>query len=140
MFSVPIHYVNVVVSIDCGPCDKAKYSYDVPSGWKEEPPTKVEKGAGGQDSRWVQVGSKGAVKCFCLTLNRAGEDGAAFDLTEKALTAIAGADAKLQAIIRPFTFVRSFVTVCSQSTRYTIHARGRLAYSHNTYSLDVRLN
>jgi hypothetical protein len=49
--------------------EKAKYSYDVPSNWVEEAPNKVEKG------------SRGAVKCFCLTLNRAGEDGAAFDLT-----------------------------------------------------------
>jgi hypothetical protein len=61
--------------------EKAKYSYDVPSNWVEEAPNKVEKGAGGQDSRWVLGGSRGAVKCFCLTLNRAGEDGAAFDLT-----------------------------------------------------------
>ena len=76
--------------------DKAKYSYEVPSDWVEEAPTKVEKGAGGQDSRWVKKGSRGTVKCFCLTLNRAGEDGAAFDLTEKALNAIAGADATLQ--------------------------------------------
>ena len=79
--------------------DKAKYSYDVPSNWKEEAPTKVEKGAGGQDSRWVKIGSRGEIKCFCLTLNRAGEDGAAFDLTEKALTAIAGADSRLQEAI-----------------------------------------
>ena len=79
--------------------DKAKYSYEVPSNWKEEAPTKVEKGAGGQDSRWVLVGSRGATKCYCLTLNRAGEDGAAFDLTDKALNAIAGADAKLQEAI-----------------------------------------
>ena len=76
--------------------DKAKYSYDVPNNWTEEAPTKVEKGAGGQDSRWVLVGGRGATKAYCLTLNRAGEDGAAFGLTDKALNAIAGADAKLQ--------------------------------------------
>lgn len=79
--------------------DKAKYSYDVLSTWMEEAPTKVEKGAGGQDSRWVLTGSRGATKCYCLTLNRAGEDGAAFGLTDKALNAIAGADAKLQEAI-----------------------------------------
>jgi hypothetical protein len=79
--------------------EKAKYSYEVPSNWKEEAPTKVEKGAGGQDSRWVLVGSKGNTKCYCVTLNRAGEDGAAFGLTEKALNAIAGADSKLQEAI-----------------------------------------
>ena len=59
----------------------------------------MEKGAGGQDSRFVLIGSRGATKCYCLTLNRAGEDGAAFDLTDKALNAIAGADSKLQEAI-----------------------------------------
>jgi hypothetical protein len=39
----------------------------------------------------------------CLTLNRAGEDGAAFDLTDKALQAIAGADSKLQESINSGT-------------------------------------
>jgi len=29
----------------------------------------------------VLGGSRGTVRCYCLTLNRAGEDGAAFDLT-----------------------------------------------------------
>ena len=76
--------------------DKAKYSYDVPSDWVEEAPSKVEKGAGGQDSRFVKAGSRGATRCSVLTLNRAGEDGAAFDLTDGALAAIAGADSKLQ--------------------------------------------
>ena len=83
--------------------DKAKYSYDVPSDWVEEAPSKVEKGAGGQDSRWVKSGSRGAVNVKCLTLNRAGEDGAAFDLTDKALQAIAGADSKLQESINSGT-------------------------------------
>ena len=77
--------------------DKAKYSYEVPSNWKEEAPSKVEKAAGGQDSRWVKIGSRGEIKCFCLTLNRAGEHGAAVDLTDKALTAIAAADSRLPA-------------------------------------------
>ena len=83
--------------------DKAKYSYDVPSDWVEEAPSKVEKGAGGQDSRWVKSGSRGAINVKCLTLNRAGEDGAAFDLTDKALQAIAGADSKLQESINSGT-------------------------------------
>ena len=61
-----------------------------------EAPSKVEKGAGGQDSRFVKPGSRGATRCSVLTLNRAGEDGAAFDLTDGALAAIAGADSKLQ--------------------------------------------
>ena len=75
----------------------------VPSDWVEEAPSKVEKGAGGQDSRWVKSGSRGAVNVKCLTLNRAGEDGAAFDLTDKALQAIAGADSKLQESINSGT-------------------------------------
>ena len=83
--------------------DKAKYSYEVPSDWVEEAPSKVEKGAGGQDSRWVKTGSRGAINVKCLTLNRAGEDGAAFGLTDKALQAIAGADSKLQESINSGT-------------------------------------
>ena len=79
--------------------DKAKYSYEIPSNWTEEAPSKVEKGAGGQDSRFVLVGSRGATRCSVLTLNRSGEDGAAFDLTDKALAAIAGADSRLQEAI-----------------------------------------
>lgn len=79
--------------------DKAKYSYEIPSNWTEEAPSKVEKGAGGQDSRFVLVGSRGATRCSVLTLNRAGEDGAAFDLTDKALAAISGADSRLQEAI-----------------------------------------
>ena len=50
----------------------AKYSYDVPSSWVEEATTKVEKGSGGQDSRWVKRGSRGEEKAYLLTLNRAG--------------------------------------------------------------------
>mmetsp|Transcript_6720 Transcript_6720/g.10331 ORF Transcript_6720/g.10331 Transcript_6720/m.10331 type:complete len:311 (+) Transcript_6720:101-1033(+) len=92
----------------------AKYSYDVPPGWKEEAPTKVEKGAGGQDSRWVLGGSRGTVRCYCLTLNRAGEDGAAFDLTEKALTAIAGADPRMQEAITTGVVTSTKSTVAGQ--------------------------
>jgi len=76
--------------------DKAKYSYDVPIDWKEEAPSKVEKGAGGQDSRFVPLDGRGKVKAFCLTLNRAGQDGAAFELTKQALSAISGADSAFQ--------------------------------------------
>ena len=79
--------------------DKAKYSYEVPSNWVEEATTKVEKGAGGQDSRWVQAGSRGRVKAFCLTLNRAGQDGAAYELTDSAINAVAAADSSLQSVI-----------------------------------------
>merc|ERR1712137_559123 len=79
--------------------DKAKYSYEVPSNWVEEATSKVEKGAGGQDSRWVQAGSRGRVKAFCLTLNRAGQDGAAYELTDAAINAVAAADSSLQSVI-----------------------------------------
>lgn len=74
----------------------AKYSYDVASNWKEEPTTKVEKGSGGQDSRWVKRGSRGEEKAYLLTLNPAGQDGASFELTEAALQAVAGALSEMQ--------------------------------------------
>lgn len=76
--------------------DKAKYSYEVPSTWVEEATSKVEKGTGGQDSRWVMPGSRGKVKAFCLTLNRAGQDGAAYKVTDSAINAVAAADSNLQ--------------------------------------------
>jgi hypothetical protein len=74
----------------------AKYSYDVASTWVEEATSKVEKGSGGQDSRWVKRGSKGEEKAYCLTLNRAGQDGAAFELTDASLQAVAGALSDMQ--------------------------------------------
>jgi len=73
----------------------AKYSYDVASSWKEEPTTKVEKGSGGQDSRWVKRSSR-EEKAYLLTLNPAGQDGASFELTEAALQAVAGALSEMQ--------------------------------------------
>ena len=81
--------------------DKAKYSYEVLSDWVEEASSKVEKLC--RVPRWVKTGSRGAINVKCLTLNRAGEDGAAFGLTDKALQAIAGADSKLQESINSGT-------------------------------------
>lgn len=74
----------------------AKYSYDVPTNWVEEATSKVEKGSGGQDSRFVKKGSRGEVKAYLLTLNRAGQDGAAFELTDSSLQAVAGALSEMQ--------------------------------------------
>mmetsp|Transcript_6656 Transcript_6656/g.16964 ORF Transcript_6656/g.16964 Transcript_6656/m.16964 type:complete len:271 (+) Transcript_6656:130-942(+) len=76
--------------------DKAKYSYVVPSTWVEEATSKVEKGAGGQDSRWVAPSSRGRIKASLLTLNRAGQQGASYELTSSALSAVAAADSALQ--------------------------------------------
>ena len=73
----------------------AKYSYEVPSTWKEEATSKVEKGSGGQDSRWVPRGVKG-VKAVLVTLNRAGEDGQEFSLEDTTINALAGSDPNLQ--------------------------------------------
>ena len=75
--------------------NRAKYSYEVPSTWKEEPTSKVEKGSGGQDSRWVPRGVKG-VKAVLVTLNRAGEDGQEFSLQDTTINALAGSDPNLQ--------------------------------------------
>ena len=75
--------------------NRAKYSYEVPSTWKEAPTSKVEKGSGGQDSRWVPRGVKG-VKAVLVTLNRAGEDGQEFSLQDTTINALAGSDPNLQ--------------------------------------------
>ena len=75
--------------------NRAKYSYEVPSTWKEEPTSKVEKGSGGQDSRWVPRGVK-CVKAVLVTLNRAGEDGQEFSLQDTTINALAGSDQNLQ--------------------------------------------
>ena len=75
--------------------NRAKYSYEVPSTWKEEATSKVEKGSGGQDSRWVPRGVKG-VKAVLVTLNRAGEDGQEFSLEDTTINALAGSDPNLQ--------------------------------------------
>jgi len=75
--------------------NRAKYSYEVPSTWKEEPTSTVEKGTGGQDSRWVPRGVKG-VKAVLVTLNRAGEDGQEFSLQDTTINALAGSDPNLQ--------------------------------------------
>jgi hypothetical protein len=75
--------------------NRAKYSYEVPSTWKEEATSKVEKGSGGQDSRWVPRGVKG-VKAVLVTLNRAGEDGQEFSLQDTTINALAGSDPNLQ--------------------------------------------
>ena len=74
----------------------AKYSYEVPTNWVEEATSKVEKGSGGQDSRFVKKGSRGEVKAYLLTLNRAGQDGASFELTDSSLQAVAGALSEMQ--------------------------------------------
>ena len=43
-----------------------------------------------------EKGSRGEVKAYCLTLNRAGQDGASFALTDSSLQAVAGALSEMQ--------------------------------------------
>jgi hypothetical protein len=75
--------------------NRAKYSFSVPSDWKEEATSKVEKGSAGWDSHWRPRSSKD-VRAVCVTLNRAGEDGQEFSLQETTINALAGSDPELQ--------------------------------------------
>ena len=120
--------------------NRAKYSYEVPTAWKEEATSKVEKGTGGQDSRFVALSrdSKGA-KAVCITLNRAGEDGQEFSLQQTTLNALAGADPTLQdAILVGTTKTTKFTqdgldfvhydvdATTSYGIKATVDANGRL--------------
>ncbi|KAL6765703.1 thylakoid lumen protein [Haematococcus lacustris] len=74
-----------------------KYTFEYPSGWKPEIPSKVEKGTQGVDGRVVNPRVKGQ-KAVVITLGRAGEDGKSFRLTDLDSTfqGFAGADYDLQ--------------------------------------------
>jgi hypothetical protein len=80
----------------CKP-ELARYSYDMVKGksWHEEPVGKVDKAIAGIDSLWVGPGKR---KAFCVTLNRAGEDGKEFiaSTPEQTIRSVAGAQPDLQ--------------------------------------------
>mmetsp|Transcript_8254 Transcript_8254/g.27451 ORF Transcript_8254/g.27451 Transcript_8254/m.27451 type:complete len:248 (-) Transcript_8254:903-1646(-) len=75
----------------------AKYTFQIPASWKEAAVTKSEKGYTGIDSKFVSP-SNSATKAFVVSLNRAGEDGRNFALTnaESTLASITGADIDFQ--------------------------------------------
>lgn len=77
--------------------EKPKYSFEYPTGWKTEVPSKVEKGTQGVDSRVVNPRSKDQ-RAFVITLTRAGEDDKSFKLTDidSTFASFAGADYDLQ--------------------------------------------
>ncbi|KAG2444061.1 hypothetical protein HYH02_009004 [Chlamydomonas schloesseri] len=74
-----------------------RYTFEYPAGWKEEIPSKVEKGTQGVDGRVVNPRSKDQ-RAFVVTLARAGEDNKSFRLTDldSTLSGFAGADYDLQ--------------------------------------------
>ncbi|GLI69716.1 hypothetical protein VaNZ11_014225 [Volvox africanus] len=74
-----------------------KYTFEYPTGWKEEVPNKVEKGTQGIDGRVVNPRSRDQ-RAFVITLARAGEDNKSFRLTDldSTLSGFAGADYDLQ--------------------------------------------
>ncbi|KAF6256013.1 thylakoid lumen protein [Scenedesmus sp. NREL 46B-D3] len=77
--------------------ESPKYTFEYPAGWKQEVPSKVEKGTQGIDGRVVNPRSKDQ-RAFVITLTRAGEDNARFQLTdtESTFASFAGADYDLQ--------------------------------------------
>eukprot|EP00879_Flechtneria_rotunda_P002639 GHRR01002842.1.p1 GENE.GHRR01002842.1~~GHRR01002842.1.p1 ORF type:complete len:273 (+),score=75.84 GHRR01002842.1:66-884(+) len=77
--------------------EQPKYSFEYPLGWKQEVPSKVEKGTQGIDGRVVNPRSKDQ-RAFVITLARAGEDNKSFRLTdiESTFASFAGADYDLQ--------------------------------------------
>ncbi|MEW5317038.1 MAG: hypothetical protein WDW38_008369 [Sanguina aurantia] len=81
-----------------------KYTFEYPSGWKEEKPSKVEKGTQGVDGRVVNPKSKDQ-RAFLITLTRAGEDNATFKVRdlESTFAGFAGADYVLQDAIQSAT-------------------------------------
>ncbi|PNW85945.1 hypothetical protein CHLRE_03g198850v5 [Chlamydomonas reinhardtii] len=74
-----------------------RYTFEYPAGWKEEIPSKVEKGTQGVDGRVVNPRGKDQ-RAFVVTLARAGEDNKSFRLTDldSTLSGFAGADYDLQ--------------------------------------------
>eukprot|EP00877_Chromochloris_zofingiensis_P002444 jgi/Chrzof1/121/Cz01g04040.t1_P19-2 len=76
--------------------ESPKYTFEYPTGWKTEVPSKVEKGTQGIDGRVVNPRGKDQ-RAFVITLSRAGEDNARFKLTDLDATfaSFAGADYNL---------------------------------------------
>eukprot|EP00775_Hariotina_reticulata_P003835 gene3835-4092_t len=77
--------------------EQPKYTFEYPSNWKSEVPSKVEKGTQGIDGRVVNPKTKDQ-RAFVITLGRAGEDNKSFRLTdmESTFQSFAGADYDLQ--------------------------------------------
>eukprot|EP00878_Enallax_costatus_P000483 GHUV01000575.1.p1 GENE.GHUV01000575.1~~GHUV01000575.1.p1 ORF type:complete len:249 (+),score=50.67 GHUV01000575.1:148-894(+) len=81
-----------------------RYTFEYPAGWKQEVPSKVEKGTQGIDGRVVNPRSKDQ-RAFVISLARAGEDNKSFRLTdiESTFASFAGADYDLQDAISDAT-------------------------------------
>lgn len=88
--------------------EKPKYSFEYPTGWKTEVPSKVEKGTQGVDSRVVNPRGKDQ-RAFVITLTRAGEDDKSFRLTDidSTFASFAGADYDLQDALNDAEDVKS---------------------------------
>lgn len=73
----------------------ARYGYFMNDKWREEPVGKVDKAIAGIDSQWSGPAKR---KAFCVTLNRAGEDGKEFTIGNPvdAIRSVAGAQPDLQ--------------------------------------------
>lgn len=109
--------------------ESAKYTFVYPSQWKEEVPSKVEKGTQGIDGRVAAPKSKD-LSAFVITLGRAGEDNKSFIIrdTESTFAGFAGADYRLQDAIQSATNI-------SKSTR---EENGTTFYEFDIDSPDYR--
>lgn len=79
------------------PNELPKYTFQYPQGWNSIVPNKVEKGTQGIDCRIVDPKNK-AHRIFVITLGRAGEDYATFQLrdVDSTFQGFVGADYELQ--------------------------------------------
>jgi hypothetical protein len=78
--------------------DKARYSFSVPSSWKEDTVSKTEKGASGVDTRFLSGGRKKGT-LYVVTLRSEGSrEGIGFQAKDpdSALKSCSGSDYKLQ--------------------------------------------
>lgn len=84
-------------------CNKAVYTFQYPAGWVQDPLTKVEKGTKSIDGRVFKPADpnekkpqlqKKSQNAFVVVLERAGEDGKAYELTDpqKTINSLAGTD------------------------------------------------
>jgi len=106
-----------------------KYTFEYPTGWKSEVPSKVEKGTQGVDGRVVNPKSKDQ-RAFVATLGREGEDNKSFRLTDTDSTfaGFAGADYNLQ----------DALSMASNIDKKEVEADGITFYQYDIDSPDFR--
>ncbi|KAK3281124.1 hypothetical protein CYMTET_11072 [Cymbomonas tetramitiformis] len=75
----------------------ARYSYLLPSSWKEDLVNKVEKGTNGTDSRFLSPSARKKSKVYCISLkNEGGATGFKMKDMDQTLAGLAGSDSFFQ--------------------------------------------